>query len=366
MLKIKDITQYLDQVAPPSYQESYDNAGLLVGSPGAAITGILVSLDATEAVVEEAAQRGCNLLVSHHPIIFKGLKKLTGSNYVERTVMKALELGVRLYASHTNLDNIHTGVNHHIGKRLGLENMKVLAPKRGNLKKLVTYIPKEYTETVMKAVHQAGAGNVGNYSHCSFNVLGEGSFLPEEQANPTFGQQGKLEKVREHRVEVLFPGHLEGGVLNALRQAHPYEEVAYYLHSTENLNQEVGSGMVGELPTAMTGPEFLEYLKDKMQLTTLKHTDFPAQPIKRVALCGGSGSFLTKAARSAGAQAFVTSDVKYHEFFDAESELMIADIGHYESEVFTKDLLRNIIREKFPNIALHLSEVHTNPVRFYS
>ena len=365
MLKIKDLTQYLDKVAPPAYKESYDNVGLLVGTPQEEITGVLVSLDVTEEVVEEAAQLGCNLIVSHHPIIFKGLKRLTGANYVERTVMLALQKGVRLYASHTNLDNVHTGVNRKIADKLGLQNPQVLAPKGETLQKLVTYIPTEHTQQVMDAVHAAGAGHIGNYSHCSFRVVGEGTFLPEEGANPTLGERGRLETVNENRVEVMFPAHLQRSILAALKEAHPYEEVAYYLHTTENLNQELGSGMIGTLPEPLEGTVFLDYLKDKMELPALRHTPLPNRPIQRVAVCGGAGSFLIHAARGAGADAYITGDVKYHEFFDAEGKMVIADIGHYESEVFTKDLLADIIREKFPNIAVRLSQVVTNPLKYY-
>ena len=365
MLKIKDLVQYLDKVIPQAYQESYDNVGLLVGTPEVELTGVLVSLDMTEEVVQEAADQGCNLLVAHHPIIFKGLKRLTGSNYVERTVMKALELGVRLYAAHTNLDNQHTGVNRMFADKLGLQNPRILAPKPNTLQKLVTFIPQEATQQVMDAVHQAGAGHIGNYSHCSFRIVGEGTFLPEEGANPAVGERGNLEKVAEHRVEVMFPMHLQGAVLRALKEAHPYEEVAYYLQNTENQNQEIGSGMIGELAEPMEATAFLDHVKSSMGLTALRHTPAPQGKIQRVAVCGGVGSFLIKAARRAGADAYVTADVKYHEFFDAESDLMIADIGHYESEVHTKELLTTIIREKFPNIAIHLSKVNTNPLRYY-
>ncbi|MEL6537802.1 MAG: Nif3-like dinuclear metal center hexameric protein [Bacteroidota bacterium] len=365
MLKIKDLTQYLDKVVPAAYMESYDNVGLLVGTPEAEISGVLVSLDMTEAVIEEAIAEGCNLIVAHHPIIFKGLKRLTGSNYVERTVMLALEKGVRLYAAHTNLDNQHTGVNRVIADRLGLQQPRILAPKAQTLQKLVTYIPESSTQEVMDAVHQAGAGHIGDYSHCNFRVTGKGSFLPGEGTNPTIGEIGKPEVVNEDRVEVIFPIHLQGKVVAALQKAHPYEEVAYYVHPTENINQELGAGMIGTLPEPMEGTAFLDYLKERMELTALRHTPLPPRPIKKVAVCGGSGSFLIKAARRAGADAYVTADVKYHEFFDAEEQMMIADIGHYESEVYTKELLKNIIRENFPNIAVRLSKVVTNPLRYY-
>lgn len=362
MLKIKDITDYLDSYAPGSYQESYDNSGLLAGNKNDELKGALISLDATEAVVEEAIEKKCNLVVSHHPIIFRGLKKLTGSNYVERTVIKAIQNNIALYAIHTNLDNIYTGVNKKICEKLQLANTKILAPKDDQLNKLTTFIPREDADKVMEAVYKAGAGQIGNYSHCSFRVAGTGTFLPNEKANPHVGETGKLQREEETRVEFIFPAHLKNRVLAALKKAHPYEEVAYYLHALLNENQEVGSGMVGELESPMSGGEFIQYLKQKMELKLVKHTQVLDKPVKKVAVCGGAGSFLLRKAISQQADVFVSSDFKYHEYFDAEDKIVIADIGHYESEVFTKELIYETLYKNFSNIALHFSTTNTNPV----
>lgn len=365
MAKVKDIVRHLESIAPSSLQESYDNASLITGSPATEVTGVLLTLDCIESVVDEAIERDCNLIVAHHPIVFRGLKQLNGKNYVERTVIKAIKNDIAIYAIHTNLDNVLHGVNRKISEKLGLENLRILAPKSHTLQKLVTFIPIKHTDEVMEALHEAGAGNIGNYSDCSFRVTGKGYFKPNEEADPTIGESGSLEEVEENRVEVIYPGYLKGAILNALKQAHPYEEVAYYITNLENSNQDIGSGMIGELPVEMTANEFLYYLKDRMELPAIRYTEKDKPKIKKVAVCGGAGSFLLGTAKSKGADAFVTADFKYHEFFDAEGKIMIADIGHYESEIFTKDLLHSFLTEKFPNIASYLSRVDTNPVKYF-
>ncbi|MDX5423007.1 MAG: Nif3-like dinuclear metal center hexameric protein [Hymenobacteraceae bacterium] len=364
MTKIQDVTQLLEQLAPLRYQESYDNAGLQTGNPAEEVKGILVTLDCTEEVIGEAVEKGCNLVVAHHPVIFKGLKSLTGKSYVERTIIKAIQNNIAIYASHTNLDNVLQGVNTKIADKLGLQDQRILVRKPQTLMQLVAFVPVENTEEVLQALHQAGAGNIGEYSNCSFQVQGTGRFLPSDKANPTIGQPGKAEQVQENRIEVIFPAYLQHRIMNALREAHPYEEVAHYLYSLENQNQEVGIGMIGDLTEEMTEEQFLTYLKEKMQLQGVRYTPIGSQRVKRVAVCGGAGSFLIKDAIRSGADALVTGDVKYHEFFDAEGRLMIADIGHYESEVFTKEIFYDTISKKFTNFAVYLSEVNTNPIRY--
>ncbi|MEM9858848.1 MAG: Nif3-like dinuclear metal center hexameric protein [Bacteroidota bacterium] len=364
MTRIKDIIRELEGVAPTSYQESYDNTGLITGDQNAEVKEVLITLDVTEAVVQEAIRLSCNLIIAHHPIVFKGLKSLTGRNYVERTVISAIKNDIAIYAIHTNLDNVHTGVNKKICDRLALKNTKILRPKTNTLSKLVTFVPKNDTQDVLDALHQAGAGAIGNYDNCSFSVEGIGSFTPNIQADPTVGSPGSPEKVIENRVEVVFPSFKAKAIVQSLFQAHPYEEVAYYLQMLENENQEVGSGMFGELNNDMEAVDFLQYLKDKMELKCIRHTSLCKRKIRRVAVCGGSGSFLLSAAKSRSADVFITADFKYHEFFDAEDSIIIADIGHYESEQFTKDLLHEILTEKFDKFALNLSEVETNPISY--
>lgn len=364
MAKIKEIIDYLDAIAPPSYQESYDNAGLLTGDAGKELTGILICLDSTEPVIEEAIVKKCNLIIAHHPIIFKGLRKITGSNYVERVIIQAIKRDIAIYAVHTNLDNLATGVNRKIAEKLSLINPHILSPRKDVLCKLITFIPVENTIEVLNAVHKAGAGTIGNYDHCSFRVTGTGRFKPNPLAQPHIGRKNQMEEVVEDRVEMIFPSHLEENIIKSLKEIHPYEEVAYYLHKLENRDENVGSGMIGELDQDYTQKDFLEYLKNKMDLEVIKYTPANLRQIRKVAICGGAGSFLLPAAKASGAHAFITSDFKYHEYFDSEGKILIADIGHYESEVFTKELIYTLLKEKFSNIAPCLSEVNTNPIRY--
>jgi len=363
-LKIKDVTHHLESWAPRSYQEPYDNAGLITGNPSAEVTGILVSLDCTEAVVEEAVRERCNLIVAHHPIVFKGLKKLIGNNYVERTIIKAIKQDIAIYAIHTNLDSVLTGVNDQIARKIGLQNVRILSPRKDTLTKLTTFIPFENVDEVMAAVHAAGAGHIGKYKNCSFRVEGLGTFQPDENANPHIGERGKQEFVKEVRVEMIFPSFLENAVMEALRKSHPYEEVAHFLSSLSNENQEVGAGMVGELPESVEPIEFLKRLKVSMDLNVIRYTTLLNRPIKKVALCGGSGSFLLPQAINSGADIYISADFKYHEFFDADGRIIIADIGHYESEVYTKDLIRDVLIKKFPTFAINFSKTVTNPISY--
>ena len=363
-IKIKDVTSHLEQLAPIAYQESYDNAGLLTGDKNWTVTGILVSLDCTETVVDEAIEMKCNLIVAHHPIIFKGLKSLTGKTYVEKTIIKAIKNDIAIYAIHTNLDNVLDGVNKKMGEKLGLKNLKILAPKSNILTKMVTFVPKNEVDKVMDAIHKAGGGNIGNYQNCSFRITGIGTFQPTAKANPHVGEAGKLEQVEEIRAEVIFPAHLEFQILNALIEAHPYEEVAYYLTPLKNKNQDVGAGMIGTLPTPMESKAFLSHVKSMMNTDCVRHTASLSRKISKVALCGGAGSFLLPIAIANGADAYISADFKYHEFFDADGKILIADIGHYESEQFTKELLKEVLDQKFTNFAVYFSKSVTNPISY--
>jgi len=364
-MKLSILTAYLESLAPLPYQEDYDNAGLIVGNPEQEISQALISLDCTEAVVDEAIKTNCQVIISHHPIVFRGLKKFNSKTYVERVVEKAIRNNIALYAIHTNLDNIMTGVNAKICETLGLKNCRVLAPKHGLLKKLVTYAPASHADDVRNALFNAGAGHIGNYSECSFNAEGTGTFKGSENTNPYVGEQGKRHLENEVRIETVYPAILESKILMALVLAHPYEEVAYDLYQLSNQNQQVGSGMIGELDTPAGEEEFLYHVKEKMRAHVIRHTAFTGRLVKKVAVCGGAGGFLLKQAVAAGADIFITADYKYHEFFDAEGKLVIADIGHFESEQFTQQLLYDIIRKKFSNFAVRLTEVNTNPVKYF-
>lgn len=366
-MKIKAVIQYLEQLAPLDLQESYDNAGLIVGNADQEITKVLISLDCTEEVVQEAIEKGCNLIVSHHPIVFKGLKKINGKNYVERTVIKAIENKIALYAIHTNLDNIIGGVNSKIADKLGLVNQAILESKPNVLRKMVVFVPRSHVEEVRTALFDAGAGQIGkHYDQCSFNTAGYGSFRPLAGSEPSIGEVGMQERVEETRIEVIYTRSIERKLLLALYEAHPYEEVAYDLFDLQNTAIEIGAGMIGNLSEPMDELEFLAYLKKNLNLNVIRHTALLGKKVSRVAVCGGAGGFLLSAAKRSGADFFVTADYKYHEFFDAEGEIVIADTGHFESEQFTQELLYDIITKKFPNFATLTTEIDTNPIKYYS
>jgi dinuclear metal center YbgI/SA1388 family protein len=362
---IQDIIAALEKIAPVVLQESYDNAGLITGNPQWPCTGVITTLDATEAVVLEAIEKKCNCIVAHHPIIFSGLKKITGRSYIEKTIITAIKNDIAIYAIHTNLDNVIHGVNGRIADKLGLINRKVLQPKTGILKKLFSFVPVEQAEKVRQAIFAAGGGHIGNYSESSFNATGSGTFRAGEGSHPFVGEIGKTHTEAEVKIEVVFPGWLQQPVVDAMIAAHPYEEVAFDIIALQNNNSLVGSGLTGELPEAMAEKAFLELVKEAFKLPVIKHTPLTGKSIKKIALCGGAGSFLTGAAISAGADFYISSDIKYHEFFDADDKLVIADIGHYESEQFTIDLLFDILSEKFPTFAVLKTAVNTNPVRYF-
>ena len=361
-----DIIKVLETFAPLNYQESYDNSGLQVGSYDTEITGVLLTLDITEAVVQEAIDRKCNMIVAHHPIIFSGLKRLNGNNYVERVVQMVIKNDILLYAAHTNMDNARAGVNAIIAERLGLTKTAILQMMTGTLRKLYTYAPEKDADKVRDALFAAGAGDIGKYRECSYNTNGTGTFKPDANAQPTIGQPGgPREHVEEVKIEVLVQRHKEARVLKALFEAHPYEEVAYEFIHLHNANQELGAGMVGTLPIPMQAKDFLSVIQQQMQTKCIRHTRLLDKPIQKVAICGGAGSSLLPEAIKAGADIFITADYKYHQFFDAENKIIIADIGHYESEQFTVHLFERLLTEKFPNFALLLSNTYTNPVNYF-
>jgi dinuclear metal center YbgI/SA1388 family protein len=364
-MRIQDIIDVLEAYAPPAFQEEFDNAGLLVGDATRPCTGVLCTLDATEAVIEEAVTLGCNLVVTYHPILFKGLRRITGKTYVERSVAGAIRADITIYAIHTNLDNVRDGMNGRIASALRLADVQPLDAKRGLLKKLFVFVPTTHADAVRQAIFDVGAGHIGRYSACSFNASGTGTYQAGEGANPFVGAIGEYHQEPEVKVEVVFPVHIESAVLRAMRQAHPYEEVAYDVIALENSYVNVGTGWIGTLPGFLDEEAFLRLLKSTFHLSVIRHSPLLSRPVRRVAVCGGAGSFLTGKALAAGADWLVTADVKYHEFFAAEDRIVLADIGHFESEQFTPGLVYDILREKFSTFALFVSKVRTNPVRYF-
>jgi len=364
-MRIKEIINFLESVAPLSLQESYDNAGLIIGDQNRDCTGIITTLDVTEQIVEEAIQKKCNLIVAHHPIVFGGLKKITGKNYVEKTVIAAIKNDIAIFAIHTNLDNVIHGVNGKIADLIGLGNRKILKPASATLKKLIVFVPAANAETVRQAIFNAGGGSIGNYSECSFNSEGEGSFKANEGATPFVGEIGKRHLEPEIKIEIIFPEWEKENIITAMKLAHPYEEVAFDIIPLDNSNAAIGAGMIGDLKIPLDEKRFLSDLKNIFNLSVIRHTALTGRKVKKVAVCGGAGSFLISTAIAMGADFYVTGDVKYHEFFDANGRLVIADIGHYESEQFTIDLLFDILREKFPTFAVLKTGINTNPVKYF-
>ncbi|MBN1950426.1 MAG: Nif3-like dinuclear metal center hexameric protein [Bacteroidales bacterium] len=364
-MKISEVTAVLEELAPLGLQESYDNAGLLIGNPSWEVKAVLCTIDVTAEVLREAQKLGCNLIVAHHPLIFGNLKSLTGKTEEERIIIEAIRSDIAIYASHTNLDNIREGVNAMICQKLGLVNARILAPARGQLSKLVSFVPTDHANAVREAIFNAGAGHIGNYDSCSFSLAGEGTFRGGESANPFVGKKGELHREPEVRIETIVPNTLINQVVQAMLQSHPYEEVAYDIYPLENRYEGVGAGMIGEFPHPMQQDDFMRHLKNSFKTRVIRYAGPEKGSYRKVAVCGGSGSFLIKQARAARADVFITGDLKYHQFFEAGNELLICDIGHYESEQFTKEIFYSAITKKFSTFAVHLTSIVTNPIKYF-
>ena len=361
---LSEILSYLGSLVPFALQENYDNSGLIIGSPQAEITKALVCVDVTEEVIDECLSLNGNLIISHHPMVFTGLKRFTGSNLTERLVTRCIREDIAVMAMHTNLDNYMQGVNRILCDKIGIRNARILRPVEGLLRKLVTFCPQLQAEALRTALFSAGAGQIGNYDSCSFNTAGQGTFRALPGANPFVGEIEKLHQESEERIEVIFPAFLEKPVLAALLSVHPYEEVAYDIYTLSNSYPQAGAGMIGELETPVESREFLQHVKKTLSVGCIRHTLLPAGKISKIAVCGGSGSFLIRDALTAGADAFLTGDIKYHDFFIPENRLLLADIGHYESEQYTKELIYTLLKKKFPTFALQISRTITNPVNY--
>ena len=351
-------------MAPTAYAEDFDNVGLLVGDSTKLLTGILICHDALESVIDEAKEKNCNLVVCFHPIIFSGLKKITGKNYVEQAVIKAIKNEIAIYAVHTGLDNHPLGVNKILCDTLGLINTKILIPKNNFIYKLTTFVPTTDFKKVQKALFDVGAGAIGNYYDCSFRSQGIGSFTGNNESNPVIGTQNNYTEVEEIKLEVTFEKHLQNPILKALFQSHPYEEVAYEISKLENQHQNIGLGMIGELPNELSEIDFLKMVKDKVQTGGIRYSNLLNKSVKKVAVLGGSGSFAITAAKAHQADVLVTSDLKYHDFFQGENKILLADVGHFESERFVKNYIFEYLSKKIHTFAIILSDIKTNPVNY--
>ena len=364
-MKLKEICSYLDASVPLALQESYDNSGLQVGLPEMEIFSALLTIDVTSEIIDEAVVSGCNLIISHHPLIFGGIKSITGRNETERILFKALKNEIAVYSSHTNLDIFDGGVSRKMAEKLELTNVKVLAPLQKNLLKLITYIPESYSDKVREAVFEAGAGVNGNYDYCGYTSAGTVSFRGNDNSRPFIGKRGEIHYEKELRFETVLYSHLKTKVIKALLNSHPYEEVAYDLFELVNGSTTEGLGCTGELSQNLSEKEFLELISVKFNSKGIRYSPFTGKNIKKVALCGGAGISLLKDAISSGADAFVTGDIKYHNFFDAEKKLLLIDAGHFETEKYSTEILYDLIIKKFPKFALRFSETNTNPINYW-
>jgi dinuclear metal center YbgI/SA1388 family protein len=363
-MKLKEIINYFEEIAPFSLQESYDNSGIQVGNPSKDVKAALLCIDVTENVITEAVKTGCDLIVSHHPLFFGGVRRLTGQTMIERVIEQAIRNDISIISLHTNMDAVFNGVNAKICEKLGLKNSRILDPVEGNLLKLAFFVPHAQAAVVRDAIFKAGAGVIGNYDSCSFNIGGKGSFRAGENTDPYVGEKGKLHFEEELKVETILPAHLKDKVIGAMINAHPYEEVAYDIYTLKNKWEQAGMGMIGELEEDMEDYDFLNALKTVFNAGCIKYTSLLNRKIKKIAVCGGSGSFLLNKAIHSGSDVFVSADFKYHQYFEAEGKILIADIGHYESEQFTKELFYENLTKKFPKFAVRLSEVNTNPINY--
>jgi dinuclear metal center YbgI/SA1388 family protein len=363
---LQHILNELESLAPPEYQEEWDNSGLLLGSPAREITGIIVSLDTTMEVLHEAISNHCNLIVSHHPFIFQGIRKITPDLPAYHLLRRLIQEDIAVYALHTSLDNSWMGINQYLGQKLGLMNTSILAPKRDSLKKLVVFCPVDHAEKVRNALFEAGAGHIGNYDCCSYNSSGQGSFRASEKANPFVGKRKVIHFEPEIRIEVIFPSAREKPLIDSMRAAHPYEEVAFDLYPLTNSFDRAGSGIVGFLEKPMSEQRFIRIVKSLVGLNSIRHSAFLGRKIRKVAISSGAGGFLIPDVIRSEADIFLTSDLKYHQFQEPGGKLLLMDIGHYESESFMKEMIRAFLIEKFPNFAVLVSATETNPVKYFN
>jgi len=364
-MKLKKIISVLESWAPSSFQEEWDNSGLILGDPSMEVTGIMVSLDTTYKVLQEALANQCNLIISHHPLIFRGITKITPALPEFQIIQEAIQKQIAILALHTNLDNRADSLNHFLGRKLGLEKIRILQPKKGYLKKLVTFCPSDHVDKVRESLFAAGAGHIGNYDQCSFNSAGQGSFRASEEANPFVGEKEIMHFEDETRIEVIFPAPIEQKLIRALLRDHPYEEVAYDIYPLDNLFQQAGAGVFGQFPESVSSEHFLKLVKQTFELDLVRHSTPPDKPVKTVAICSGAGAFLIRNVNLMSLDAYLTGDLKYHDFQGVGNGLLLADIGHYESEHFVKEMLKELLIEKFPNFAVLISERETNPVKYF-
>ena len=365
-MTIKDVTTFLEQKFPLYLQEDFDNCGVQCGDVRQEISGAMVCFEMSEQVIDEAIDKGCNLVISHHPLMLKrGICKIVPTDRVGAMICKALAHNMVLYSMHTNIDSGEGGGNDAFAEKLRLRNVKVLEPHKGMYRKLVVFVPKENAETLKSALFAVGCGVQGNYDSCGYTLHGQGQFRPLEGANPHIGEENHLEHVDEERVEMIYPTGLQRAVVQAIYDNHPYEEPAFDLLPLENESRTIGLGRIGELPKELPVSDFLGYLKDNLGFIHCRYCGDETKMIRKVAVCGGGGSSFIDLAIASGADAYVSGDFKYHDFFKSYQKTLLVDIGHYEGEFFIKNIIFNLLNEKFSTFATLISKMESLEVKFF-
>lgn len=367
MTKIKEVLQAMDAICSESIQESWDNSGLQWGDDSETVKGVIVSLDVTMDVINEAIDCGCNLIIAHHPLIFGPLKQVRkNGTEVERLAYHCIQNSIAVYAAHTNWDKVAQGVSWVMAKRIGLLNEEILQPEKDGLCNLkVMGTPRDIAE-IRKAWFNAGIGNVGEYSNCSFTTDGWGTFEPSESANPSVGEKNKTEFLRENAIEILCTKKDVSKALAIATETSSYETIAHSIIPLKNTNDTLGFGCIGELKEALSLSDFLALCKEKYACKVVRYN--PSEKIKNiktVAVCGGSAIDFLPTAIARKADAYITADVKYHQFMLADDALTLVDVGHYESEIWAMEYLTHLISEKFHNFAIRLTTINTNSVRYF-
>lgn len=362
-MKIIELAKKIEDFAPSTYQEDYDNSGFQVGNIEDEIKGVLITIDVTEEVIDEAIRKKCNLIISHHPLIFPKIKKILGRNNTERCIIKAIQNDITIYSNHTNLDKVEGGVSYRLAEKLGLKEIQTLYREDDLLFKVATYVPSAHAVAVREAMFSAGAGKIGAYSNCSYNLTGIGTFKAQEGCNPFVGKINEEHSEEEVKIETIVPKAKLNATINAILSVHPYEEPAYDIFPTKN-TFSVGLGAIGNLPEPIDEIEFLHKIKKTLKADRIRHTAILGKKISKVALCGGSGAEFLQTAINSGADIYISADFKYHQFFEAENKIIIADVGHFESEQFTKDIFYDIISKNNTNFAIYYTDCKTNPINY--
>ena len=368
-MNVGELIKQIEDWAPPGAAWEKDNVGLQVGSRGDKLKNILLCLELDEEVLKQAIKKKCNLIFTHHPLIFNPIKNLDFEKSKQaRLIQHLIKQNISLYSAHTNLDFTRDGVSFELAKSLKLKNVTFLEHEEANQFKVVIFLPAVNVDELSEALFSVGGGVIGNYENCSFRIAGEGTFKGNEDSNPVIGKKGNTEKVEEVRLELIVDSWNLGRIVNAIKKHHPYEEPAYDIYPLKNKNTNFGAGAIGELDKELSEKEFLNFVSKSLKIGKLKYCIGSGKKIKKVAVCGGSGSELLSRAINSGADAFITADIKYHAYHDAEGKILLIDAGHYETEIGSLNIVKKRIEKILSGkdyIKVFKFSGSTNPVKFY-